>query len=120
MREPAAGRSVPRTTGRSAPRWCRSRHHPTGRGVANDHVELHIASKRLPSRRDRVRPTVSATSTCGGVLLAVGIVCAMIAAMALAVLLADRRRERRRREQRYRDLDMEAGSAPQTAQSNDE
>jgi hypothetical protein len=28
------------------------------------------------------------------VLLAVGIVCAMIAAMALAVLLADRRRER--------------------------
>jgi hypothetical protein len=40
------------------------------------------------------------------VLLAVGIVCAMIAAMALAVLLADRRRERRRREQRYRDLDM--------------
>ena len=39
-------------------------------------------------------------------LLAVGIVCAMIAAMALAVLLADRRRERRRREQRYRDLDV--------------
>ena len=39
-------------------------------------------------------------------LLAVGIVCAMIAAMALAVLLADRLQERRRREQRYRDLDM--------------
>ena len=87
-------------------------------------VLSHLTNKRLPSRReprapDRERGLDIAAAL--RVLLAVGIVCAMIAAMALAVLLADRLQERRRREQRYRDLDYEAGSAPQlAARSNDE